>query len=78
MNVMSRKFGEENYDLGHFMQRGLHELTNALYPESSIPLRDHAGLYGTAERHDVEPSLPEREVEQEGPELEQEEPELER
>lgn len=43
---MSRKIGDQNYDLGRFLQRGLHEISNALYPESPIPLRDHAGLYG--------------------------------
>jgi hypothetical protein len=67
------KFGEHNYDLGRFGQRGLHEISNALYPESNIPLRDHSGLYGSNEKRDVE--APEKNLS--GPELEQDEPELE-
>lgn len=68
---MAEKFGAENYDLGRFMQRGVHEFANGLYPESNIPLRDHSGLYGKGESRDVEP----HEVEVKEPELE--EPELE-
>ena len=34
---MSSKFGEHNYDLERFMQRGVHEFANALYPESKFP-----------------------------------------
>jgi len=73
---MSRKFGDQNYDLGRFMQRGIHEIANALYPESNIPLRDHAGLYGSTEQRDVEPSQADRDVKP--PELEHEEPDLDR
>jgi hypothetical protein len=75
---MAKKYGSDNYDLGRFMQRGLHEISNALYPESNIPLRDHAGLYGSAKDRDVEPSQLDREVKQPTVELEQEEPELDR
>ena len=75
---MTRKYGEENYDLGRFMQRGLHEFANGLYPESNIPLRDHAGLYGSAEHRDVEPSQADREIRSPTPELEHDEPELDR
>jgi hypothetical protein len=70
------KFGEQNYDLERFMQRGLHELSNALYPESNIPLRDHAGLYGSTEHRDVEPSQADREAKHTGPEQEHDDPEL--
>lgn len=73
---MTRKFGEENYDLGRFLQRGLHEFANGLYPESSIPLRDHAGLYSSKENRDVEPSQLDREIKPAAPELEHDEPEL--
>jgi hypothetical protein len=72
------KIGEVNYDPERFMQRGLHEISNALYPESNIPLRDHAGLYGASEHRDVEPAQADREVQQAEPDQEQEmdEPEL--
>lgn len=72
------KFGEHNYDLGRFMQRGIHEISNALYPESQIPLRDHAGLYANSEQRDVEPSQIDRDVKPPAPELERDEPELDR
>jgi hypothetical protein len=75
---MSRKFGDQNYDWGRFMQRGVHEIGNALYPESNIPLRDHAGLYGSAENRDVEPSQADRDVKPPAPELEREEPDIDR
>lgn len=71
---MTEKIGEKNYDLGTFIQRGLHEFANSLYPESNIVLRDHAGLYGAKENRDVEPSQPETKT----PELEHDEPELDR
>jgi hypothetical protein len=74
---MSQKFGENNYDLSRFMQRGLHELSNSLYPESNIPLRDHAGLYASTESRDVEPAQTDREVKQQEAQVEREEPELE-
>ncbi len=61
--IMTRKFGEQNYDLGQFMQRGVHEIANSLYPESNIPLRDHAGLYGSREN---EYSQADRDVEADG------------
>lgn len=72
------KFGEQNYDLERYMQRGLHEIANALYPESNIPLRDHSGLYGSGEQRDVEPSRADREMRQQEPEREHDEPELDR
>jgi len=73
---MSKKFGDQNYHLGHFAQRGLHEIANSLYPESSIPLRDHAGLYGSSEDRDMESSQANREAKHAEPQREHDEPEL--
>ena len=65
------KFGEHAYDLGAFMNRGVHEIANSLYPESNIPLRDHSGLYGKGESRDVEPHEVEvKEPQRDEPELE--------
>lgn len=72
------KIGEQNYDLARFGQRGLHEIANALYPESNIVLRDHAGLYAATENRDVEASQPNREMTRAEPERVREEPEMER
>jgi hypothetical protein len=63
------KLGERGYDLGAFVNRGFHELGNALYPESNIPLRDHSGLYGKGESRDVKPHH-ERSVNVDVPDLE--------
>ncbi|MBS0263100.1 MAG: hypothetical protein JSS02_14245 [Planctomycetes bacterium] len=69
------KFGERTYDLGAFINRGMHEIGNALYPESQIPLRDHSGLYSGKENRDVESPQSSREVNV--PEREISEPEME-
>jgi hypothetical protein len=66
---MTRKFGEQNYDLGRFLQRGLHELANALYPESQIPVRENSGLYGDAGKQ-MERAQPQPRLERDQPELE--------
>ncbi len=68
--MSDKPIGADAYDLGKFMMRGAHELANGVvFQDSNIPLRDHSGLYGSREDRGVEPSQPEPELTQDGPDL---------
>lgn len=70
------KIGEQNYHLGRFMNRGVHELSNAIvFPDSNVPLRDHSGLYSKENQQPENAKEPEPQA---PPEKEQEAPDLER